>query len=137
MPEANYHFSGQGYPAFEGQKKRSNKKWIVSSLVKFALLVSLQLGKILGVCIAALVIVGVVVGVVVATKKTSSTRSTTGASSNSTASPNSPVKQTDPNDPSKFTKDPDLHQAFWGMAYTPAGSQLPDCGNNIGGIIFC
>lgn len=42
------------------------------------------------------------------------------------------VKQTDPKDPSTFVKDPKLRQAFYGLAYTPEGSQLPWCGNKLG-----
>lgn len=29
-------------------------------------------------------------------------------------------------------KNTDLKHSFYGLAYTPAGSQLPDCGNTIG-----
>jgi hypothetical protein len=35
-------------------------------------------------------------------------------------------------DPSAFSKDPNLQQAFYGIAYTPDGSQLPNCGNSLG-----
>lgn len=62
---------------------------------------------------------------------------TTLAHKSSAASPSSKsksksvVQQTDPNDPSTFVKDPALKQSFWGMAYTPEGSQLPGCGNNL------
>lgn len=35
-------------------------------------------------------------------------------------------------DPSVFPKDPNLQQAFYGIAYTPEGSQLPNCGNSLG-----
>ncbi|KDQ19321.1 glycoside hydrolase family 17 protein [Botryobasidium botryosum FD-172 SS1] len=34
----------------------------------------------------------------------------------------------DPNDPSKFDKDPRLHRSFYGFAYTPLGAQMPSCG---------
>ena len=79
---------------------------------------------------AGIIIIAVIVGVVVTdTKKNNknlSANSVNGPSSNAT------VKQTNPNDPSQFTKDPNLHQSFYGMAYTPVGSQLPDCGNSLG-----
>lgn len=42
------------------------------------------------------------------------------------------VNQTDPNDPSSFVKDSNLKQSFYGLAYTPSGSQLPYCGNKLG-----
>ncbi|EKM78091.1 hypothetical protein AGABI1DRAFT_42275 [Agaricus bisporus var. burnettii JB137-S8] len=38
-------------------------------------------------------------------------------------------------DPSVFDKDPNLHQSFYGLAYTPEGSQLPDCGNKLEDVI--
>ena len=44
-------------------------------------------------------------------------------------------KQTDPNDPSTFEKDPRLHQSFYGLAYTPEGSQLPNCGAKLSDVI--
>ncbi|KIK67807.1 glycoside hydrolase family 17 protein, partial [Collybiopsis luxurians FD-317 M1] len=56
-----------------------------------------------------------------------------GATSNSTAS-GDPV-QSNPNDPSSFAKDPNLHQSFYAMAYTPAGSQLPNCNNSLEDVI--
>ena len=42
------------------------------------------------------------------------------------------VNQTDPNDPSTFQLDSRLKKSFYGIAYTPEGSQLPDCGNSLG-----
>jgi len=50
---------------------------------------------------------------------------------------NSPqvVNQTDPNDPSTFVKDPNLHQSLYGLAYTPQGSQLPDCGSKLADVV--
>ena len=84
----------------------------------------------MGIALAVLgiIIIAVTVGVVVSKKGSKNLSS----SSSSGASSNSPVKQTDPNDPSQFTKDSNLHQSFYGIAYTPVGSQLPDCGNSLG-----
>ena len=42
------------------------------------------------------------------------------------------VNQTNPNDPSTFVKNPALKHSFYGLAYTPEGSQLPNCGNSLG-----
>jgi hypothetical protein len=76
-------------------------------------------GKVIGIIIAVIIIVviAVVIGIVVGRQ-------------------NSKKKSTDKNavagDPSVFSKDSNLHQSFYGLAYTPAGSQLPDCGNNLG-----
>ena len=82
--------------------------------------------KVLG-SLATLVIliaVGVAVGVTVA--KSHKSTSTTSSSSSSS------VTDSDPNDPSSFEKDSRLIQSFWGIAYTPEGSQYPDCGNSLG-----
>ncbi|KAG6910846.1 hypothetical protein DXG01_007161 [Tephrocybe rancida] len=77
-----------------------------------------------------LIIIGVVVGVVVSKNHKSSPSSSGSHSGNSSG-----VVQTDPNDPSTFVKNSDLHQSFYGMAYTPEGSQLPGCGNNLSNVI--
>ena len=71
-----------------------------------------------------IIAVSVSVGVVVS-RRNSNTR-------NSSSSNSGAVSQTDPNDPSTFVKNPNLHQAFYGIAYTPVGSQLPNCGNSLG-----
>ncbi|KJA26416.1 glycoside hydrolase family 17 protein [Hypholoma sublateritium FD-334 SS-4] len=87
--------------------------------------------------VVGIIIVAVVVGVVVSNNnKKNSNLSTTSSSDSSTgASANATTQQTNPNDPSSFTKDPTLHQSFYGMAYTPVGSQLPDCGNSLAAVI--
>ena len=48
------------------------------------------------------------------------------------SSSDSVVNQTDPNDASTFQLDSRLKKSFYGIAYTPEGSQLPDCGNSLG-----
>jgi hypothetical protein len=75
------------------------------------------------VALVAIIAIGAGVGVSLSKKNTSS-----GTSSSKSGST---TKQTDPNDPSSFVKDPKLKQSFWGLAYTPEGSQLPNCGNNL------
>jgi len=87
------------------------------------------IGSIVG--IVAVIIIATVVGVVVTNNNKKSNKNLNSGSTTSTANPNSSVQQTDPNDPSKFTLDKNLHKAFYGMAYTPVGSQLPDCGNSL------
>ncbi|KAH8117942.1 glycoside hydrolase family 17 protein [Phellopilus nigrolimitatus] len=57
------------------------------------------------------------------------------ASNLSNSNPNSTVQQTNPNDPSTFVKNSALKQSFYGMAYTPEGSQLPECGNSLADVI--
>jgi uncharacterized membrane protein YraQ (UPF0718 family) len=89
------------------------------------------------VAVVGAIIIAVIVGVVVSNnKKTNNKNLSTTGSSTTGASSNATVQQTDPNDPSKFTKDPNLHQSFYGLAYTPVGSQLPDCGNSLGTCFF-
>jgi hypothetical protein len=93
---------------------------------------SLTLQQVIGsaITLIGLIIIGVVVGVVVAhnVKKSPSSAAKTGSGSS-----NSPqvVNQTNPNDPSTFVKDSRLIQSFYGIAYTPEGSQLPQCGNKL------
>ncbi|KAI9567364.1 glycoside hydrolase family 17 protein [Boletus coccyginus] len=70
--------------------------------------------------LAVLIAVGVALGVTL-TKKN-------GGGSGGTSSSTSAPPGTNPNDPSNFQKNPALKQAFWGVAYTPIGAQLPNCG---------
>ncbi|KAF9467978.1 hypothetical protein BDZ94DRAFT_831746 [Collybia nuda] len=99
-----------------GGGKRS--KWIV-------------IGSVLA--LAGLIIIGVVVGVVVS-RNNSKSNSGTKSSSDSNSNPPA-TNQTDPNDPSTFIKNTDLHQSFYGLAYTPEGAQLPDCGAKLSDVI--
>jgi hypothetical protein len=94
--------------------KSSRKKWIICGVVT----------------LLVVIIVAVAAGVAVS-KSHSSGSSSNRAKSGSSGSSTGAVNQTDPNDPSTFEKDPRLIQSFWGMAYTPEGSQLPNCGNNL------
>lgn len=96
--------SGAGSAWLEKERKSNNRsKWIV-------------IGSIVGLIV--LIGVGVGVGVGVSQSKKSSSNSSSGSSSSG--------------DASSFTKDPNLKQSFYGIAYTPEGSQLPDCGNSLG-----
>ncbi|EJF64819.1 glycoside hydrolase, partial [Dichomitus squalens LYAD-421 SS1] len=78
----------------------------------------------------ALIAIGVGVGVSVAKSHSSSS-----SSKKSSGSSTSVVNQTDPNDPSTFQLDSRLKKSFYGIAYTPEGSQLPDCGNSLEDVI--
>ncbi|EPQ52588.1 glycoside hydrolase family 17 protein [Gloeophyllum trabeum ATCC 11539] len=95
----------------EKQESRSKRsKWIV-------------IGSFLG--LLGLIAIGVALGVTLSRKSSSSSKSSSSGA----------VNQTDPNDPSTFEKNPNLHQSFYGIAYTPEGSQYPACGNSLDQVI--
>jgi len=106
---------GQWLESTQSGSKRS--KWIV-------------IGSVLA--LLGLIAIGVIVGVVVSKNNSSKSSS---KSSNSPSPSGGPPEQTDPNDPSTFVKDSRLHQSFYAFAYSPAGSLLPDCGNNLTDVI--
>jgi len=90
------------------------------------------------VALVVLIAAGVVIGVVVSKHNSSSSskKSASGDSSSGYAvGPYGVVKQTDKNDPSTFIKDDALKQSFYGLAYTPDNSQLPNCGNSLDAVI--
>lgn len=85
----------------------NKKKWIVG-----------------GVILGVLAVAGIVAGVVVSqTRGKGSSGGSGSGSSGSGSGGDGTVEQTDPNDPSTFTKDSRLHQSFWAMAYTPQVSR--------------
>lgn len=75
--------------------------------------------------LAILIAAGVALGVTLSKK----------SSSNSSSSSASVPAGTNPNDPSNFPKNSALINSFWGIAYTPLGSQLPQCGNSLSEVI--
>ncbi|CAL1717012.1 unnamed protein product [Somion occarium] len=83
------------------------------------------------VTVLVLIAVGVAVGVVVS-KNNSSNKSSSSSSSSDTSGA---VKPTDPSDPSTFVKNDKLKHSFYGLAYTPSGSQMPACGNSLDAVI--
>ncbi|TRM64413.1 glycoside hydrolase family 17 protein [Schizophyllum amplum] len=85
----------------------------------------LQVIAVVGLLVAGAV-AGIIAGVLVS-RKNSSSSSASSSSSNSSSSSS---------DPSNFDKDENLHVSFYGIAYTPAGSQLDaNCGNSLDDII--
>ena len=77
------------------------------------------------VALVGIIVIGVVLGITLGRHGNKSS-SSSGNSSNSS----------DLSDPSSFQKDPRLFQSFYGISYTPTGSQYPACGNSLGGYIF-
>ncbi len=77
------------------------------------------------IAIVGVIVVAVVVGVTLARKNSQSSSSSHGNSGKSNL-----------NDPSSFPKIANLSRSFYGLAYTPANSQYPACGNSLGGYVF-
>ncbi|KAF9006511.1 glucan 1,3 beta-glucosidase [Cyathus striatus] len=108
---ADYQTLGGMSHAFEKQQATQRRsKWIVVS-------------SLLGLLV--LIAAGVAVGIIV-----SKNNSTSSSTSNSTT-----TTKSNSTDPSVFTKDSKLHVSFYGMAYTPEGSLMPDCGNSLENVI--
>ncbi|KAJ7180355.1 glycoside hydrolase [Mycena crocata] len=115
----NYNYSNNYNNVLEQNKARNRRsKWIVIASV---------------VGLVVLIAIGVGVGVSVAKKNKGNP--TSAASSNGASSSTGTVQQTDPNDPSTFVKNSALKQSFYGLAYTPYGSQLPTCNNSLPDVI--
>jgi len=89
-------------------------------------------------CIILLIIatiIGVAVGVPLSKKRHNDNNIAVGNSTGNNGNSNSSETLPPANngaDPSVFPKNPNFHQSFYGIAYTPDGSQLPNCGNNLG-----
>ncbi|KLO09754.1 glycoside hydrolase [Schizopora paradoxa] len=125
---STYNAIGQQDNWLEKQQKKSKRtRWIIAGSVTV---------------IIAAIVIGVAVGVTVHNNnsKSSSSDISTGTGGNGTATPGagnngSTVPQTNPNDPSSFEKDSRLIKSFYGIAYTPEGSQYPACGNSLSQVI--
>lgn len=86
-----------------------------------------KLWTLVGVVIAVALIVGVVVGIVVAKHRHSNDAASSSSGSKSNALSG---------DPSKFAKNPALHNSFWGMCYTPFKSQYEyGCGVDLASVV--
>ncbi|KAH0587829.1 hypothetical protein H2248_006588 [Termitomyces sp. 'cryptogamus'] len=122
---SGYIFKGSDeYTSQEGKRRRQHSLFVKVLAVIIILLI--------------LLVVGVVVGVVVSKNK--SQNSATLSSSTSSSGGKSTTGQTTgitngSNDPSVFEKDPNLHKSFYGMAYTPEGSMMPNCSNSLENVI--
>ncbi|KAG8804903.1 hypothetical protein FRC17_005836 [Serendipita sp. 399] len=93
--------------------------------------------------IGSLAVVGTVIGVVVVEVKKNRQSQASVNNNNSTSSSTSSLSHSGSSGPAPtstgaadpivtdFPLDPALHKSFWGMAYTPAGAIMPECGANI------
>lgn len=89
-----------------------------------------------GVVVVLAIIVAVAVGITVSkNNKNNKNNNNTSATSSSNGNGTTGVVTSNPNDPSDFKKDPNLHLSFYGLAYTPEGAQLPECGANSAAVI--
>lgn len=87
---------------------------------------------VLGSVVALVVIVALAVGLGVGLSRNKSSSSSSSGSSGA-SNPESDSSVGD--DPSNFEKDDRLHQSFYGIAYTPEGSIMPDCGAKLEDVI--
>ncbi|OBZ72004.1 putative glucan endo-1,3-beta-glucosidase btgC [Grifola frondosa] len=114
-PYGNAAYSSSAWLEKEQARSRRSKWVVVGSLL----------------ALLGLIAAGVAIGVTVSRNK-SKTSSNLSSSSSGSASV---VNQTNPNDPSTFQLDSRLKKSFYGLAYTPAGSQYPACGNSLADVI--
>ncbi|KAJ7679025.1 glycoside hydrolase superfamily [Mycena polygramma] len=83
---------------------------------------------VIGLSLLGMIGAGVAAGLILAKRNAEASASLSSSkSSPSSSAPNS--------DPSSFVKDPALVRSFYGIAYTPEGSQLPGCGNSLDDVI--
>ncbi|KAH6909190.1 glycoside hydrolase superfamily [Coprinopsis sp. MPI-PUGE-AT-0042] len=109
-------------PGHYQQQKSRRRKWLVLG-VGFAFL--------------GLAIAGATVGGIIRSRRAAKTdlANTSANASIGGGDGADVVKQSDPSDPSTFIKDPNLHQSFYGIAYSPQNSQLPGCGATLPEVI--
>ncbi|KAH7913798.1 glycoside hydrolase family 17 protein [Hygrophoropsis aurantiaca] len=112
-PARNYENLDEAVPNSRWLEEKAQKSNRRSKLIVIGSLLT----------VVVLIAVGVALGVTLSKK----------SSSNNSAASSPPGTNTA--DPSNFQKDPALKQSFYGIAYTPAGSQLPECGNSLDQVI--
>ncbi|WWC88321.1 uncharacterized protein L201_003229 [Kwoniella dendrophila CBS 6074] len=81
-----------------------------------------------GVILGVIALIGIIVGVVVSQVNKNKNSNSGSSNSGSTSNGNNGNTLKNANDPSDFTKDSNLHNSFWGFAYTPQEALLPWCG---------
>lgn len=106
-PGAQYDLGGpRSAPATWLEKQRGNKRskmFLVGGIVGLLLVIAIAIG----------------VGVSLGTKHKPVNNLSTSGNNTSSSNGNNTATSSDPNDPSKFTKDPKLLNSFYGFAYTP------------------
>ncbi|KAI0368823.1 glycoside hydrolase [Pilatotrama ljubarskyi] len=120
MPLNNTYNQAQGYSNMEtpySNPAYSSSQWLEKEQSRNRRSKWIIIGSV--VALLGLVAIGVGVGVTVAKNHKSSSKS--GSSSS--------------NDPSNFALDTRLKKSFYGIAYTPYGSQYPECGNSLDDVI--
>ncbi|KAF6762137.1 glycoside hydrolase family 17 protein [Ephemerocybe angulata] len=125
---SNYQSIGMSQAMDAGKARSRKSKFII-------------IGSVVGLLVLAAI--GIAVGVTVsnnnkknASTSGSSSSSSSGSGGNSNTGSTTGGTKSDPNDPSNFTKDPNLHQAFYGMAYTPEGALIEfGCTNTLESVI--
>ncbi|KAI0955615.1 hypothetical protein AcV7_006234 [Taiwanofungus camphoratus] len=130
MPGHRSAYSNIDQPGPYGNQAYSSSQWLEkqqSSNRRSKIIIVSSIVALLG-----LVAAGVAIGVVVSRNHSHKSSSSSSAAA---VGPNGAVNQTNPNDPSTFVPDPNLHHSFYGLSYTPAGSQLPNCGNSLSDVI--
>lgn len=115
-----------GYSNMDSSNQPFNSAWLEKEQSRNKRSKWLLLGGLAAVIV--IVGVGVGVGVGVANSHKSSDKTSSGSSVGA-------VNVTNSSDPSSFVPDSRLKKSFWGIAYTPEGSQYPDCGNKLADVI--
>jgi len=110
MMDTNYRSIGMSQALEESRARRKRSQFVVIGSV---------------IAIVGVIVVAVVVGVTLAKKNSQSSSSKHGNS----------AEGSNPNDPSSFPQNSNLFRSFYGLAYTPANSQYPACGNSLDAVI--
>jgi hypothetical protein len=118
------------------------RRWVVSLfpwiIVIFVLTYNCQAFSTISILVIIAAVIGIGVGVPLSRKRHNNDMAAENSSRNASSEGNinkTPPPPNNSTDPSVFPKDPNLHQSFYGIAYSPEGSQLPNCGDNLGQII--
>ncbi|KAG6910943.1 hypothetical protein DXG01_005997 [Tephrocybe rancida] len=138
----DYEAASKSMEVQEAARRRRSKRIVSLHLVPDHLGNSSLRIEVIGsiIVLAVLIAVAVAVGVTVSNKNKNknlskeASPSSPNPSGDTTSTPGNSTNGNS-NDPSVFTKDPNLHKSFYGMAYTPEGSLMPNCGNSLTSVI--